>query len=332
MSHRSRIPPALILAPAALAVVAVLVACSGSKAHPVATATIASTPTASVAACAPARPHAPGDVTDTIQSGGTTRSYILHVPPGYDGTHAVPIVFDFHGAGSNKEQQAFYSTLSPKADAEGFIIITPDGAGTPRQWNFLGIKSAADDTGLVRDLLDHAESTLCIDATRVYAMGISSGGAMSMSLACSMQDRFTAIASVAALFRLPNCPDTRPVPIIEFHGDADPLVPFHGGPVGGLPSPDIEHAAADWAKADGCAAAPATTQVTPHVKLESYDGCQGGVAVRLYVVAGGGHTWPGARIDVNLLGLPLGATTHEIDATDIIWQFFASEPRLNTAH
>jgi len=318
---RSRMPTAF-LALAALATVAVLVACSGSSkaAHPIATATPPS------AACAPARPHAPGDTTDTILSGGTTRAYILHVPAGYDGTRQVPLVFDFHGATSNKEQQAFYSGLSPKADAEGFIIITPDGAGTPRQWNFLGIKTGADDIGLVRDLLDHAESALCVDATRVFATGISSGGAMSVGLACAMQDRFTAVASVAAMFRLPNCPNDRPVPVLEFHGDADPVVPFHGGAVGGLPSPDVEQATADWATADGCGAAPATTQVTPHVKLEAYGGCSGGVAVRLYVIEGGGHTWPGAAIDV-----PLGTTTHEIDATDLIWQFFAAAPPLAAA-
>lgn len=321
--------PAPLVALAALAAVAVLAACRGATAHPVATPTIAPSPTAAAAACAPARPHAPGDTTDTIQSGGTTRSYILHVPSSYDGTRAVPLVFDFHGAGSNKEQQAFYSTLSPKADAEGFIIITPDGAGTPRHWNYLGSKTGADDTGLVRDLLNHAESSLCIDATRVYAMGISSGGAMSVSLACTMSDRFTAVASVSALF---PCSSSRPVPVIEFHGTADPVVPFHGGTVhsgasNGLASPDVEAAAAGWAKADGCPATPVTSQVTPHVKLEAYDGCRGGVAVHLYVIDGGGHTWPGARVDVN----SLGATTHEIDATNIIWQFFASQPRLATA-
>jgi polyhydroxybutyrate depolymerase len=47
--------------------------------------------------------------------------------------------------------------------------------------------------------------------------------------------------------------------------------------------------------------------------------------VILYVVEEGGHTWPGA-IDVP----GLGSTTHEISATDLIWEFFANQGALNS--
>jgi len=50
--------------------------------------------------------------------------------------------------------------------------------------------------------------------------------------------------------------------------------------------------------------------------------CEEGAAVELYVVEGGGHTWPGAAIDVPVLG----ETTHEISATDLIWAFFENHP------
>lgn len=276
------------------------------------------------AACSPARSHAAGDSTESIESGGLTRQYILHVPPGYDGTKPLPLVFNLHGAGSNASQQAFYSGFPKKADAEGFIVISPDGTGTPRQWNFLGLKSGADDAGFVRDLLNRAEAELCIDTGRVYATGISSGGAMSVSLACTLQDRITAVASVAALYYPPGCPTARAVSVLEFHGTADPVVPFKGGRVGGLPSPDVEQAAVAWGKADGCAPAPDQRQATENVRVETFGGCRDGASVQLYVIEGGGHTWPGGAVDVNVLG----ATTREISATDIIWQFFASAPAL----
>jgi polyhydroxybutyrate depolymerase len=56
----------------------------------------------------------------------------------------------------------------------------------------------------------------------------------------------------------------------------------------------------------------------------SYGGCKDGTAVVLYVIDGGGHTWPGAAIDVQRLGV----TTHEISATDLIWDFFVQQGNL----
>jgi polyhydroxybutyrate depolymerase len=278
------------------------------------------TPTAASGMCSPGKAHASGDTTEAIQSGGVTRTFILHVPTGYDGTQAIPLVFNFHGANSNKEQAAFYTGLPQKADVAHFILITPDGTGSPRSWNFLSGSGSADDVAFVGDLLDREEASLCVDAKRVYATGASAGGAMTLALACAIPDRIAAVAPVSALFRPPTCANPQPIPVIEFHGTDDPIVPFHGGNVGGLPSPDIEKAAAGWARADGCAATPNVTQVTAHVKLEAYGTCQAGVVVQLYVVDGGGHTWPGGQADV----AALGGTTHEISATDIIWDFFVS--------
>ena len=45
----------------------------------------------------------PGDSMQTVQVGGVSRSYVLHVPPAYDGSKPVPLVVDFHGlAGSGR--------------------------------------------------------------------------------------------------------------------------------------------------------------------------------------------------------------------------------------
>ncbi len=173
--------------------------------------------------------------------------------------------------------------------------------------------------------MDGVESSLCVDTTRVYATGISSGAAMSVSLACNMPDRITAIGPVSGLYYFDACTKQRPIPIIEFHGDADSVVPFHGGRVGGLPSPDVPQAMAAWAKGDGCDPTPKTEQVTAHVQLQAYSACDDGVAAQLYVVQGGGHTWPGARATVAFLG----PTTREVSATDLIWNFFASQPPLS---
>ena len=275
--------------------------------------------------CAVPKPHASGNSNETMNSGGQARDYILHVPPSYDGARQTPLVINLHGAGSNAAQQAAYSRFPQKSDAEGFIVVTPDALGTPRAWNFIPLPSQADDIGFIRDILDRMDAQFCIDDARVYATGISSGAAMSVKLACALQDRIAAIGPVAALWYPPNCPTTKPVPVIEFHGTEDKLVPFSGGTtVGGLPSPDVQLAASQWAKADACNAEPERAQLSEHVRSVTYAGCRDGASVVLDIVDGGGHTWPGAAVNVS----GLGGTTHEISATDEIWKFFAAHQRV----
>ena len=77
---------------------------------------------------------------------------------------------------------------------------------------------------------------------------------------------------------------------------------------------------AQWAKLNGCAADAAEQRISPHVKELVYPGCK--VDTALYVIEGGGHTWPGG-VDVPRLG----ATTKEISAAELIWAFFKAHPK-----
>jgi polyhydroxybutyrate depolymerase len=277
------------------------------------------------AACTPERPATPGQSTATFAVGGTDRSYVLHVPPGYDGRTRVPLVFDFHGNGSSAAIQLLYSGLAPVADREGFVVVAPEGQGSPRHFTLLGATpTEADDADVTVALLDHLEEQLCLDPTRVYATGMSNGGALSSVLACRAPDRFAAVAAVAAFLYLPACEDAdRAVPLAAFMGTADPIVPFAGGRVNCCGNPNIpgaEGTIASFARHAGCDGEPATSRLGTTVELRRWNGCDDGAAVDFYVVEGGGHTWPGSPIDLTSRGL--GATTHDVDATTTIWAFF----------
>ncbi len=277
------------------------------------------------AGCGIAAAHAAGASDETIDVAGEHRTYILRVPPGYDGRQPLPLVINLHGAGSNALEQNFYSGFATKADAEGFALLAPNALGTPTSWNFIGLPRQADDVAFIAAMLDRTESQLCIDASRVYAAGISSGAAMSVALACKLQDRIAAIAPIAGSWYPPNCPNDHPMPVIIFHGTDDPVVKYAGGEGAAIiPTPPVEETAAKWAAADGCAPTPAITKPSEHIRVTSYTGCAGGVAVTLYTIVGGGHTWPGARVGVDILG----PTTQEVNATDEIWRFFTSQPAL----
>jgi polyhydroxybutyrate depolymerase len=76
-----------------------------------------------------AAPLTSGDHTRTLEHGGRTRTYIVHVPPKYDPKQPMPVILAFHGGGSNAEQMVRFCGLNEKADKEGFIVVYPNGTG-----------------------------------------------------------------------------------------------------------------------------------------------------------------------------------------------------------
>jgi len=281
-------------------------------------------PTTSVAATACARPHAAGRFAQTFDFQGVARSYQLYVPRGYRGTTAVPVVFDFHGYGSNALQQLAYSNFAPLADAHDFLVVAPQGQGSSPHFNFGREPGLQNDVTMTLALLDHVEATFCVDTRRVYATGMSNGGAMTSVLACLASDRFAAFGAVAVELYRAGCGGTRPASIVAFHGTADPVVPFTGGTVrccGGAVVGAAPAAMAGWAAHDHCLQAFVDTRLGSEVRRRAWSGCDGSSSVVFYVIDGGGHTWPGA-IPVPRLGL----TTSQISATDTIWAFFEAHP------
>jgi polyhydroxybutyrate depolymerase len=83
----------------------------------------------------------------------------------------------------------------------------------------------------------------------------------------------------------------------------------------------VRDSAADWAALNGCNPVAAEARVSENVSTVAYSECNEDVAVVLYVIEGGGHTWPGASAEVPRLGV----TTQEVDATELMWEFFASQ-------
>ncbi len=345
IDNQKAISPSWTWALAAIALTAVLAAALISMASGPASAADPDT-------CDPGRPHAAGSFDETITSGGVTREYILYVPPSYTGTETVPVVFNFHALTSTAGVQQLLSDLAAKADEAGFIVVAPQGLATKTdilplpvaRWNFLLAPpetGEADDVAFIGELLDALESQLCIDAAHVFSAGYSNGGQMSVRLACSLSDRIAAIAPVAGLYfppmspdfpEPPGCASTRPVPVSAFHGSADPIVPFDGGP-GGSPGVveaffrlSIEEATSEWAAHNGCASSPTEEQVTENVRVVRYQDCDEEATVELYIVEGGGHTWPDAAIDVPEVEAVIGLTTHEISANDLMWDFFQAHP------
>jgi len=321
---------------AVLAVVAAalaLAACAGRETR---SASTTATPATSVTtrltteadnpappACDP-DPHPAGQSGETFDFEGQARTYQLYVPRGYDGTQPVPLVFDFHGFGSNAAEQMAYGDFRPLAEEHTFLIVAPDGQGDRRHFNLAGEAGLQDDVQMVLELLDRLEADFCIDATRVFSTGMSDGGAMTSVLACRAPDRFAAFGPVAVVLHFPGCGGSHLVAIAAFMGTDDPIVPFEGGTVkccGGPTLGSAPDAVAGWAEHNGCDPTFTDEQLDSEVRRRTWSACDGGEVV-FYIIDGGGHTWPGAAIEVSQLGL----TTQQVDASATIWDFFAAHP------
>ena len=62
------------------------------------------------------------------------------------------------------------------------------------------------------------------------------------------------------------------------------------------------------------------------VHREKHAAGRAGSEVVLYTIDGGGHTWPNAPIN-KLYAAIAGPTTQTVDATALIWDFFAQHPK-----
>ncbi|MCB0585937.1 MAG: T9SS type A sorting domain-containing protein [Phaeodactylibacter sp.] len=261
-------------------------------------------------------------ITGSINYEGVERGYRLYVPPAANSGQALPLVFNLHGYGSNAAQQEFYSGMNMVADTAGFFACYPNGRGSAWNvgWDF---GSTADDVGFISALIDELAANYEIDPQRIYSCGMSNGGFMSYRLACELNTRIAAIASVTGSMvpsYFNNCNPGRAVPVMEIHGTADDIVPYEGEP--GL-SVNIDTVVHFWAENNSCDLNPAAENLPDASLLDGstvtrfdYNDCENGHRVSLLRVIGGGHTWPGAIFNI-------GATNQDINASVEIWRFFS---------
>jgi polyhydroxybutyrate depolymerase len=278
------------------------------------------------AACTGKAPAPPGDVQVTLDVGGVARRAFVHVPPGYDPGTATPLILNFHGLFSNGAQQQALTRLDAIADAKRLLVAYPEGIeGSFNAGLCCGAATFGqfDDVGFTRALLDRLGADFCVDDRRVYSTGMSNGGFFSHRLACEMSDRIAAVAPVAGTLGVldPNaCRPPRPVPILQFHGTADPVVPFNGNPL--LLMRSVTETVGHWASRDSCLGPPSLAYLKGDAACVHWAPfCAGGSDVVACVIDGGGHTWPGG------LPLPLlGKTSTDLDASAAMVDFFLAHP------
>jgi len=277
------------------------------------------------------------------------RTYEYYIPSSYDGSEAVPLLFSFHGLGSNGDDQRDLTRFDELAEQEGFIAVFPYATvldpedypeaqlpplpGAEIQWNLgagsLQYYAGIDDVGFASDMVNWFETNYNIDAGRIYSTGMSDGALFSYLLAFDLTGTFAAIAPVCAPMPLGfgNLTAT-PITVIEMHGTADPILSYYGyGGSGGNVTYSVDQTIAYWCGIDGITGEPVETAWGPTSRDSTvvhryvYSGGMDGTEVILFKVEGGGHTWPGGV----LYSAYVGAVTTHIDGSALIWKYLPPE-------
>ncbi len=269
---------------------------------------------------------------NSFVSSGEKRQYVLYVPRSYDRGEPTPLVISMHGAGLWGGMQREMSQWNRLAAEYGFIVVYPSGvrAGL-RIWHVEHSPLLMKDVRFIAQLIDTLRAAYNIDPARIYADGLSNGGGMAFVLSCTLSDRIAAVGMVAAAQTLEWdwCRDARPVPMMAFHGTADPVVPYQGGVswIGPRAFPNMPAWAASWARRNRCAPQPVDSSVATDVTRRAYIGCAADADVVLYTIEGGGHSWPGGKPTSEWF---VGPMTTSIDATRELWSFFQQHPLRST--
>jgi polyhydroxybutyrate depolymerase len=262
---------------------------------------------------------------------GDQRSYLLHVPPSYDGQRPVPLVLVFHGGFGNADMAVSLTEMNPLADRRGFIVAYPDGTGRAfgrfsdkRTWNAgrccgIAEKKDIDDVGFTAELIRRLRDKYRI--SDVYATGISNGAMMVYRLACEIPEQLAGVAAVSGPLALERCaPKSPPPPVLHIHGSKDDNVPFEGGmgpnAKAGVEHYSVPHTLQVMRRLHNCADSAAEKSISKAATEASY-ACQSRGPVTLIKIEGGGHTWPGGHDDRK--NAPYGG---DISASEAIVDFF----------
>ena len=266
-----------------------------------------------------------------LVSTGRKRSYLLYVPETYNPATPTPLVISLHGFAEWPAHQMQISRWNDLARRHGFIVVYPSGTDIPLRWRIYGLSGSdadlIEDVTFISELITKLETEYNLDPTRIYVNGLSNGGGMAIALSCKLPERIAAVGSVSGAypFSVNECQPSRPVPTILFHGTGDPIVPYLGGQASasGSSLPSIPEWVAELAQNNGCANEPIKLPAVGAVHGIQFVDCAQHSDVFFYTIEGGGHSWPGGG---SLPRIIVGNTNRDIDATEMMWDFFRQHP------
>ncbi len=263
------------------------------------------------------QPAKPGERSDVETFGFEPQRWVTYIPKQYREDRKHPLVLLFHDRTRTASSVMRDMRFSALADQHGFIVVALEGGNYTAPWR------PAEDIDDVRRVIARTRETVCLDTSRLYAVGHNVGGWAVEQLSCLMP--FSAIATTA--YRGdggPPCARDTPVPHIHIVGRDNQYMPIKGGSTceGGSTVPLAAKEDA-WFQMNGCTGARRS-----YAKLATGACTTKKCADAAFVscVAEGGRDWPdNSGRDFQLDGCKIEAGKFPYSAT--IWDFFVREGR-----
>jgi polyhydroxybutyrate depolymerase len=242
-----------------------------------------------------------------------------------------PVVIILRGGRTKGSRLRRTFGFEEMAHSSGAVFVYPEPLSG--HWADAPGPEANRDSAFVHDLIAKFVSEGIADPSKIFLVGMTTGGIMALRLACDQKNGFAGLAVLGA--SLPadladSCKPSHPLPLLMIAGTGDPLVPFHGG-TANLPHGKVELAPVDttlglFGKTAGCTGG-VTTTVFPdkdtrdrtRAYLDKLDNCT--VPVELVRIEGGGHVLPGLSSEAGLAA-DQGLTNGDVNSAKLVWDFF----------
>ena len=279
----------------------------------------------------------------TLFHQGLEREYLLYAP--ITVKSELPLVIFMHGYTGNMYDTASYVGMNELADEHNFLVAYPQGTEDSDGNNFFNVgydfhsSSNVDDVGFVRAMVKEIDSQYDLNKEAIFATGMSNGGDMSFLLACKASDLFRAVAPVAGsmmISMLSQCEPEIALPVLEIHGAEDRVTRLGGDKEnedGWGAYWDLETTMAFWAEKNGLPERKEVLSEYPNgdgklVRSITWHADEHSREVRLLVIEGGGHDWPGGRFNrwsptywLGRIAFGLG-DNQAFNSSELIWSFF----------
>jgi polyhydroxybutyrate depolymerase len=248
---------------------------------------------------------------------GLARTYIIYLPPSLDPKTPVPFVFVHHGYTMTGQEMIPITQYKALADAQGIGVAFPDGEGgsdlLAPPWNVgtdvcpstLGVAPSAtgNDFAFLDAMQADVSNDQCLDTTHLFVTGFSMGGYFAHEVGCDKPNIRAVAPHSGGTHDLSSCTNGHK-PIIIFHGDSDPVVPY-GCDVPGTTDtpPGFTPSATEWAVKNGCGSTTSSVAVD-NGTCYYYAGCPSDGQVAYCVFDGMHHCWAGGGSDGGIYSCP----------------------------
>lgn len=261
---------------------------------------------------------------------GKKRTYHIVLP---ENKQNMSMLIALHGGQGNGPKLEEQTHLGKDTVKKNILLVYPSSMNE-KPWNDgrSTSKNSVDDVRFITAIVEQLKKEYSILSSKVGVVGISSGGMMTLRLACDASSTFNSFGVFSASMPedyFNHCRPNAEIHIYFVHSPVDPLMPYNGGRIksskamgSGGKVISLQKTLEFWLNKNQCTMDPKAERIIDgkdrrtRVRYNAAK-CKKG-SVQNYVVEGGGHIWPGSKRPGLLRRRVIGEPSGEISGNEIV--------------